>query len=239
MGLDKFLFIIYRHGGLLMRIAPVRFTLTVSSSPGGTEMEEQPPSDDEFIRKFQNDPASPEGQEAFDRLWSRHATWVEALIRSLWYSVPAGYDRRLFFEEALQQACVNLMQRLHGYRGPLAFPSYLREVVRTTVLDECRRVNAQLTRMAAMPSDDAEPAEDQTGDPMTFRSRHYEEPATGSQVRERRDIIRRALAIHGQQSQQGTKCAVAIRWRWWEDRKIADVTRCFFPPTGAWPVRTP
>ena len=56
--------------------------------------EEQPPSDDELIRKFQDDPASPEGREAFEGVWRRHVTWVEALIRSLWYRVPDRYEKR-------------------------------------------------------------------------------------------------------------------------------------------------
>jgi RNA polymerase sigma factor (sigma-70 family) len=196
-------------------------------APGGTTTEEHPPSDDELIRKYQDAPASPEGRGAFDQLWSRHATWVEAIIRSLWDSVPAGYDRQLFFDESLQQTCVNLMQRLHGYRGPLAFPSYLREVVRTTVLDERRRVIAQLARMASAPSDDTESAEERPGDPLIFRSGYYMDPSRVSQVRERSEIIRQALAIHGQQSSHGVKSVVAIRWRWWEDRKIAEIAAIF------------
>ena len=208
-----------------LRQQPTYLTLTASVAPGGTTTEEHPPSDDELIRKFQDDPASPEGRGAFDQLWSRHATWAEAIVRSLWDSVPAGYDQRSFFDESLQQTCLNLRQRLHGYRGPLAFPSYLREVARTTVLDERRRVIAHLARMTSAPSDDTEPAEEQPGDPMDFRSRYYEEPATGSQVQERNTIIRQALAMHGQQSSQGTKSAVAIRWRMWEERKIAEIFR--------------
>jgi len=57
-------------------------------------MDEPPPSDDELIRKFQDDPAAPEGRDAFDQLWGRHATWAEALIRGLWNCVPDGYDRQ-------------------------------------------------------------------------------------------------------------------------------------------------
>ncbi len=153
---------------------------------------------------------------------------MEAIIHSLWDFVPNGYDRQLFFDESLQQTCVNLMQRLRGYRGPLTFPSYLREVVRTTVLDERRRVIVQLARMASVPSNNIEPAEERLGDPLAFRSRYYfADPATASQARERSEIIRQALVIHGQQSHHGVKSAVAIRWRWWEDRKIAEIANIF------------
>jgi DNA-directed RNA polymerase specialized sigma24 family protein len=120
------------------------------------------------------------------------------------------------------------MQRLHGYRGPLKFPGYLREVVRTTVLDERRRVIVQLARTTSVPSNDIEPTEDRPGDPLAFRSRYYfADPARAIQARERTEIIRQALAIHGQQSSHGVKSAVAIRWRWWEDRKIAEIADIF------------
>jgi DNA-directed RNA polymerase specialized sigma24 family protein len=119
------------------------------------------------------------------------------------------------------------MQRLHNYRGPLAFPSYLREVVRTTVLDERRRVIAHLARIAYVPSDAVEPAEERASESLAFRSYYYADPATISQARERSEIIRQALAIHGQQSDHGVKSAVAIRWRWWEDRKIGEIADLF------------
>jgi hypothetical protein len=101
-------------------------------------------------------------------------------------------------------------------------------VVRTAVPDERRRVIAQLARMSSVPSDDTEPAEERLSDPLAFRSRYYfADPATASQVRERSEIIRQALAIHGQQSSQGVKSVVAIRWRCCEDRKIAEIATIF------------
>ncbi|HXH09576.1 MAG TPA: hypothetical protein VNP04_07425 [Alphaproteobacteria bacterium] len=71
-------------------------------------MDQPLPSDDELIRKFQDDPASPDGREAFDQLWGRHATWVEALVRNLWDIVSDGYDRRQCLAEALQRTRINL-----------------------------------------------------------------------------------------------------------------------------------
>jgi hypothetical protein len=48
---------------------------------------------------------------------------VEALIRSLRPRLPTGYDIQLFCDETLQQTHINILQKLRGYRGLLAFPS--------------------------------------------------------------------------------------------------------------------
>lgn len=44
---------------------------------------------------------------------------------------------------------------------------------------------------------------------------------------ERRTILRLALQLHAQQSHQHLRSAGAIRWHYWDERKIADIAGTF------------
>lgn len=136
-------------------------------------------SDDELIGRFLDAPSSQGGHEAFEQLWQRYHRYAAQTIRAMLYLAPDGYDRQAFGQDALQQASVNLLQRMHGYRGPERVRQYLKRVVETSVLDE------------------------------------------------RRVILQRALAMHGQQSHAGTKSVVAIRWRCWEGQTVGEIARTF------------
>jgi DNA-directed RNA polymerase specialized sigma24 family protein len=130
-------------------------------------------SDDELVSRFLDAPSSQGGHEAFEQLWQRHRRYVEQTIRAMLYLAPDGYDRQAFGQDALQQASVNLLQRMHGYRGPERFRQYLKRVAETSVLDERRAVLARMRGIVGQegpPGRDPAPPDETRGDAIAFRS---------------------------------------------------------------------
>ena len=185
--------------------------------------------------------ASPSDEAVREDFFAGALKVIRNISRKLAYLCPEGGDHGSFIDDVVSMASQNLLLRIHTYESRSPFEHWLATLVKSTALDERRKVTGRgkIARPYLESIEEITPSQIEkiALDSCTFRSKYWKDSSVYAEDRELQGLVDDLLRLHAQRSATTAMSAWSLSLYLWRDYTVERIAAsCNISERRVWQI---